>query len=42
LPLVTWREAWLSSAIGTLLDAEDQQVLLKAAAIIDRIADSHP
>ncbi len=36
------REAWLSSAIGTLLDAEDQQVLLKAAAIIDRIADSHP
>jgi len=25
-----------------LLDAEDQQVLLKAAAIIDRIADSHP
>src|SRR6478609_1635141 len=36
------REAWLSSAIGTLLDAEDQQVLLKAATIIDRIADSHP
>jgi DNA-binding MarR family transcriptional regulator len=36
------REAWLSSAIATLLDPADQQVLLKAAAIIDRIADSHP
>ncbi len=36
------REAWLSSAIGTLLDADEQQILLKAAAIINRIADSHP
>jgi DNA-binding MarR family transcriptional regulator len=36
------REAWLSSTIGTLLDPADQQVLLKAAAIIERIADSHP
>ena len=36
------REAWLSSVIGTLLDADEQQTLLKAATIIDRIADSHP
>ena len=36
------REAWLSSAVGTLLDADEQQILLKAAAIINRIADSHP
>jgi DNA-binding MarR family transcriptional regulator len=35
------REAWLSSIIGTLLDADEQQTLLKAATIIDRIADSH-
>jgi DNA-binding MarR family transcriptional regulator len=33
------REAWLSSAISTLLDAE-QQTLLEAAAIMNRIADS--
>src|SRR5580693_854118 len=32
------REAWLSSAISTLLDAE-QQTLLEAAAIMNRIAD---
>jgi DNA-binding MarR family transcriptional regulator len=34
------REAWLGSAIRTLLDAEEQQTLLKAAAIMNRIADS--
>src|SRR5579864_5044049 len=36
------REAWLSSVIGTMLDSDEQQTLLKAATIIDRIADSHP
>jgi hypothetical protein len=36
------RETWLSSVIGTLLDADEQQTLLKAATIIERIADSHP
>jgi DNA-binding MarR family transcriptional regulator len=36
------REAWLSSAIGTLLSEDDQQTLLKAAAIMNRIADSRP
>ena len=34
------REAWLSSAIRTLLDADEQQTLLKAAAIMNRIAGS--
>jgi DNA-binding MarR family transcriptional regulator len=33
------REAWLSSAISTLLDADEQQTLLEAAAIMNRIAD---
>jgi DNA-binding MarR family transcriptional regulator len=36
----TAREAWLSSAIRTLLDADEQQTLLKAAAIMNRIADT--
>jgi DNA-binding MarR family transcriptional regulator len=38
------RERWLDSAITGLLDAEEQQTLLKAAAIMDRLADSdtHP
>jgi DNA-binding MarR family transcriptional regulator len=38
------REEWLDSAITGLLDAEDQQTLAKAAAIMNRIADSdtHP
>jgi DNA-binding MarR family transcriptional regulator len=36
------REAWLSSAIRTLLEPDEQQTLIKAAAIMDRIADSHP
>jgi hypothetical protein len=34
------REAWLGSAIRTLLDADEQQTLLKAAAIMNRIAGS--
>jgi DNA-binding MarR family transcriptional regulator len=34
------REAWLDSAITGQLDAEEQQTLLKAAAIMNRIADS--
>lgn len=34
------REAWLSSAIRASLDADEQQTLLKAAAIMNRIADS--
>lgn len=33
------REAWLVAAIGDLLDPEEQQTLLKAAAIMNRIAD---
>lgn len=36
----TAREAWLSSAICTLLDADEQPTLLKAAAIMNRIADT--
>jgi DNA-binding MarR family transcriptional regulator len=36
------REAWLSSAIRASLDADEQQTLLKAAAIMNRIADSTP
>jgi len=36
----TAREAWLSSAIRTLLDEDEQQTLLKAAAIMNCIADS--
>ena len=38
------RERWLDAAITGLLDAEEQQTLLKAAAIMDRLADSdtHP
>jgi DNA-binding MarR family transcriptional regulator len=34
------REAWLDSAIAGQLDAEEQQTLLKAAEIMNRIADS--
>jgi DNA-binding MarR family transcriptional regulator len=34
------REAWLSSAIGTLLDPGEQQTLRQAAAIMNRIADA--
>jgi DNA-binding MarR family transcriptional regulator len=34
------REKWLDSAITGLLDAEEQQTLLKAAAIMNRMADS--
>jgi DNA-binding MarR family transcriptional regulator len=34
------REAWLDGAIQALLDPADQQTLLKAAAIMNRIADS--
>jgi DNA-binding MarR family transcriptional regulator len=38
------REKWLDSAITGLLDAEEQQTLLKAAAIMNRVADcdTHP
>ena len=36
------REAWLSVAIHTELDAEEMQVLRKSAAIINRLADSRP
>jgi DNA-binding MarR family transcriptional regulator len=35
------REAWLSSAIRTLLGPDEQQTLLKAAAIMNCIADTH-
>ena len=34
------REAWLDSAITGQLDAEEQQTLLTAAEIMNRIADS--
>jgi DNA-binding MarR family transcriptional regulator len=36
------REAWLASAIRALLDPDEQQTLLKAAAIMNRIADGNP
>jgi DNA-binding MarR family transcriptional regulator len=36
------REAWLDSAIGSMLSPEEQQTLLKAAAIMNRLADSDP
>jgi DNA-binding MarR family transcriptional regulator len=38
------REAWLDSAITGQLSAQEQETLLKAAAIMNRIADSdtHP
>ena len=38
------REKWLDAAITGLLDAEEQQTLRKAAAIMNRLADSdtHP
>ncbi len=39
IPVV--REAWLSVAIAALLDPAEQQTLLKAAAIMNRIADSN-
>jgi DNA-binding MarR family transcriptional regulator len=34
------REAWLGSAVNELLDVAEQQTLRKAAAIMNRIADS--
>lgn len=34
------REKWLDLAITGLLDPEEQQILVKAAAIMNRIADS--
>ncbi|WP_127357305.1 MarR family winged helix-turn-helix transcriptional regulator [Actinacidiphila soli] len=34
------REAWLSVAIQALLDPAEQQLLLKTAAIMNRLADS--
>jgi DNA-binding MarR family transcriptional regulator len=34
------REAWLNLAIQSLLDSSEQQLLLKAAAVMNRIADS--
>jgi DNA-binding MarR family transcriptional regulator len=36
----TAREAWLNVAIHALLDPSEQQLLLKAAAVMNRIADS--
>jgi len=35
------REKWLDTAIAGLLDADEQQTLLKAAAIMNRLADSN-
>ena len=34
------REAWLGTAMTRLLEPEEQQILLKAAAIMNRLADS--
>ena len=34
------REAWLSTALRTLLQPDEQQLLLKAAAIMNRLADA--
>ena len=34
------REAWLGSAITGMLDPDEQRTLLKAAAIMNRLADS--
>jgi DNA-binding MarR family transcriptional regulator len=34
------REAWLYEAIRTLLEPDERQTLLKAAAIMNRIADA--
>ena len=34
------REVWLAAALTGQLDAEEQQILLKAAEIMNRIADS--
>jgi DNA-binding MarR family transcriptional regulator len=36
------REAWLDEAIRTHLNPSEQQTLLKAATIMNRLADSHP
>lgn len=36
------REAWLDSAITSMLGPEEQQTLLKAAAIMNRLADGNP
>jgi DNA-binding MarR family transcriptional regulator len=36
----TAREAWLNVALETLLDPSEQQLLLKAAALMNRIAAS--
>ncbi len=34
------RQAWLGDAIGTLLDPEERAVLLRATALMRRLADS--
>jgi DNA-binding MarR family transcriptional regulator len=34
------REAWLNKAIQSLLEPDEQQTLLKAAAIMNRLADA--
>ena len=34
------REAWLSKAISNTLDAEEHRVLIRAAEIMDRLADA--
>jgi DNA-binding MarR family transcriptional regulator len=36
------REAWLDAAISSTLSPDEQQTLLKAAAIMSRLADSNP
>jgi DNA-binding MarR family transcriptional regulator len=36
------REAWLSAALRSLLGPEEHQVLLEAAAIMNRLADAEP
>ena len=36
------REEWLGAAIAGLLDPEEEQTLRKAAAIMNRLADSDP
>jgi DNA-binding MarR family transcriptional regulator len=36
------REVWLESAITGMLSPDEQQTLLKAAAIMNRLADSTP
>ncbi|MFF4214570.1 MarR family winged helix-turn-helix transcriptional regulator [Streptomyces sp. NPDC001796] len=36
------REAWLEAALRTQLEADERKTLLKAAALMNRIADSTP